>query len=176
MKKQLVGHFADRAEFPIEDGKVDPREVVSTLDMNQAAMQLPDGTRVYDTVDFPPASAVVYYRVRRLLETGEGHVTASIKLGLGQSNIEERFLAIHGNSPNPFRERTTLTIEIPESGHAQITIWDVTGARIAVIFEGELLEGRHEIPIVLSQVPSGVYFARIQTAEGVAAHRMTVAR
>jgi thiamine pyrophosphate-dependent acetolactate synthase large subunit-like protein len=32
VKKQLVGHFADRAEFPIEDGKVDPREVVSTLD------------------------------------------------------------------------------------------------------------------------------------------------
>jgi thiamine pyrophosphate-dependent acetolactate synthase large subunit-like protein len=32
VKKQLVGHFADRAEFPIEDGKVDPREVVTTLD------------------------------------------------------------------------------------------------------------------------------------------------
>lgn len=32
VKKQLVGHFADRAEFPIEDGKVDPRDVVTTLD------------------------------------------------------------------------------------------------------------------------------------------------
>ena len=32
VKKQLVGHFQDRAEFPIEDNKVDPREVVTTLD------------------------------------------------------------------------------------------------------------------------------------------------
>ena len=32
VKKRLVGHFQDRAEFPIEDGKVDPREVVSVLD------------------------------------------------------------------------------------------------------------------------------------------------
>ncbi len=32
VKKQLVGHLADRAEFPIEDGKVDPRDVVTTLD------------------------------------------------------------------------------------------------------------------------------------------------
>ena len=31
-KKKLVGHFQDRAEFPIEDGNVDPREVVTTLD------------------------------------------------------------------------------------------------------------------------------------------------
>src|SRR5687767_8369226 len=32
VKKRLVGHFADRKEYPIEDGKVDPREVVTTLD------------------------------------------------------------------------------------------------------------------------------------------------
>jgi len=32
VKKRLVGHFQDRAEFPIEDGNVDPREVVTTLD------------------------------------------------------------------------------------------------------------------------------------------------
>jgi thiamine pyrophosphate-dependent acetolactate synthase large subunit-like protein len=32
VKKQLVGHLADRAEFPVEDGKVDPRDVVTTLD------------------------------------------------------------------------------------------------------------------------------------------------
>ena len=32
VKKKLVGHFADRAEFPIGDDKVDPRDVVATLD------------------------------------------------------------------------------------------------------------------------------------------------
>ncbi|MDB5922198.1 MAG: Acetolactate synthase [Betaproteobacteria bacterium] len=32
VKKRLVGHFQDRAEFPIADDKVDPREVVTTLD------------------------------------------------------------------------------------------------------------------------------------------------
>src|SRR5687768_1819497 len=32
VKKQLVGHFADRTEFPIGDGKVDPHEVITTLD------------------------------------------------------------------------------------------------------------------------------------------------
>lgn len=151
-------------------------DVIAIVDADQAVVQLADGTRVFQTVDYPPASPVVFYRVRRIVEIGEGHVTASIKLGLGSTNGEERILAIHGNSPNPFRERTMLTVEVPESGHVQITIWDVTGSRVAVIFEGELQEGRHEIPIVLDQVPNGVYFARLQTAIGVAAHRMTVAR
>jgi acetolactate synthase-1/2/3 large subunit len=32
VKKKLVGHFQDKREYPIEDGKVDPREVVTTLD------------------------------------------------------------------------------------------------------------------------------------------------
>jgi acetolactate synthase I/II/III large subunit len=32
VKKRLAGHYRDRTEFPIEDGKVDPREVVTTLD------------------------------------------------------------------------------------------------------------------------------------------------
>src|SRR3954469_10568577 len=32
VKKQLVGHFQDKKEYPIEDGKVDPRDVVTTLD------------------------------------------------------------------------------------------------------------------------------------------------
>lgn len=32
VKKRLVGHYRDRAEFPIEDGNIDPREVVTTLD------------------------------------------------------------------------------------------------------------------------------------------------
>jgi thiamine pyrophosphate-dependent acetolactate synthase large subunit-like protein len=32
VKKKLVGHFQDRKEYPIEDDKVDPREVVTTLD------------------------------------------------------------------------------------------------------------------------------------------------
>jgi thiamine pyrophosphate-dependent acetolactate synthase large subunit-like protein len=32
VKKKLVGHFRDTKEYPIEDGKVDPREVVATID------------------------------------------------------------------------------------------------------------------------------------------------
>jgi thiamine pyrophosphate-dependent acetolactate synthase large subunit-like protein len=32
VKKQLVGHFQDKKEYPIEDDKVDPRDVVTTLD------------------------------------------------------------------------------------------------------------------------------------------------
>jgi acetolactate synthase-1/2/3 large subunit len=32
VKKQLVGHFQDRKEYPIGEDKVDPREVVTTLD------------------------------------------------------------------------------------------------------------------------------------------------
>ncbi|MGZ8230927.1 MAG: thiamine pyrophosphate-binding protein [Burkholderiales bacterium] len=32
VKKRLAGHFRDSAEFPIEDGKVDPRDVVTVLD------------------------------------------------------------------------------------------------------------------------------------------------
>jgi thiamine pyrophosphate-dependent acetolactate synthase large subunit-like protein len=32
VKKKLVGHFRDTKEYPIEDDKVDPREVVTTID------------------------------------------------------------------------------------------------------------------------------------------------
>ena len=74
-------------------------------------------------------------------------------------------------APNPFDVATTLRLELVRAGHAKVALHDVTGRRVAILFEGIRSAG----PLSLRwdgrdasarELPNGVYFARIETEAG----------
>ncbi|UCG51756.1 MAG: FG-GAP repeat protein [Candidatus Latescibacterota bacterium] len=85
------------------------------------------------------------------------------------------------NVPNPFRDQTTVAFEIPSGGHVGIRVFDVTGALIAVLADGEFAEGvttlgwdgrnRRGRP-----VPSGVYFVQMDHAGKTLRQKMLIIR
>ena len=69
--------------------------------------------------------------------------------------------SLNQNFPNPFNPTTSLSFTIPASGEVSITIYDIQGREIERLVEGRHQAGTHEISWNASDLPSGIYFARL---------------
>jgi hypothetical protein len=64
--------------------------------------------------------------------------------------------------PNPFNARTTIEFALAEPGDAELTIYDITGAKVETIQRPGLGAGRHSMVWNADNAASGVYFARLE--------------
>ncbi len=71
--------------------------------------------------------------------------------------------------PNPFNPRSTLTCELATAGSVSLSILDLTGRRVATLFEGRREAGELRLDWngrddTGRALPTGVYLARLDTA------------
>ncbi len=78
--------------------------------------------------------------------------------------------------PNPFSESTTIPLTLPEQTWLELSVFDATGVHIRTIWRGEKTAGRHQFEFAASDLPPGIYVARLMTESGVASRLMTIAR
>jgi hypothetical protein len=83
--------------------------------------------------------------------------------------------------PNPFNPRVELAVETRAPGDASLTVYDARGGVVDVLIDGFLPEGRHEASWdgtdrTGRRLPSGVYFARLKTAEAVEVRKLVLAK
>jgi hypothetical protein len=76
------------------------------------------------------------------------------------------------NYPNPFNPSTTIPFSLERSAHVVLEIYDVTGARVAVLVDEVRPAGDHEArwngrSAGSRPSPSGVYFARLRAGDFV---------
>jgi hypothetical protein len=69
---------------------------------------------------------------------------------------------ILGNYPNPFPSRTRVAIELGHSAPIELDVFDVAGRRVVTLASGTHPAGVHSLVWNAGQVPSGVYFLRLQ--------------
>lgn len=77
-------------------------------------------------------------------------------------------------SPNPFNAETILQIDLPEAGKALLEIYDVTGRKAAVIANGYFSPGSYDFKFSAADLPSGVYFARLQAGKYVKTQKLVL--
>lgn len=75
-------------------------------------------------------------------------------------------LRVASVEPNPFNPRTTIAFEIPRDMRGRLVVHDVRGREIAVLRDGALTAGRHDVvwdgrDANERPVASGVYFVRL---------------
>jgi flagellar hook assembly protein FlgD len=90
-------------------------------------------------------------------------------------------LALWQNRPNPFNPVTTVAFSLPQRMRLTLSIYDITGRRVAQLIDGVMNAGRHEVPWAGTDdkgraVASGVYCYRLKTPYGVETRRMVLAR
>ena len=78
------------------------------------------------------------------------------------------------NRPNPFYPSTTFEFRLIRAGEARLEILDAAGRRVATPHAGPLGSGLHEVSLDASGWPSGVYFYRLESGDGVAAGKMVL--
>lgn len=90
--------------------------------------------------------------------------------------IEPSQFVLEQNYPNPFNPTTTLNYAIPEDAHVSLKVFDLLGLEVLTLVNEAQKAGRHTVSLDASQLASGVYVYRVQTAGFIDAKRMLLLR
>ena len=66
------------------------------------------------------------------------------------------------NYPNPFNPGTIIRYALPSRAHVTLSVYNTLGQQVAVLVNGEVDPGNHDVWFDGSNIASGVYFYRIQ--------------
>jgi hypothetical protein len=85
------------------------------------------------------------------------------------------------NHPNPFNPLTTLKFTLAQDGFVSLEIYSPRGEKVAVLVTGRLESGDHEVrwdgrDTAGRQMPSGVYLAKLTTAEEIGTAKLVLVR
>ena len=76
------------------------------------------------------------------------------------------------NYPNPFNPCTKIKYSVPELSFVTIKIYDVLGSEVATLVNEEKPVGTYELNWNAANLPSGVYFYRLQAGDFVQTRKM----
>jgi photosystem II stability/assembly factor-like uncharacterized protein len=76
------------------------------------------------------------------------------------------------NFPNPFNPNTRIRYSVPQSSKVEIKIFDILGNEIETLVNEEKQTGTYEITWYAENLPSGVYFYRLQAGDFVVTKKM----
>ena len=81
---------------------------------------------------------------------------------------------LHQNNPNPFNPRTTIAFDLPEAAHVTLEVWSVSGRRVKTLANRTFTAGVHHIVFDAQELPSGVYWYRIDAGGFVDSKRLAL--
>jgi hypothetical protein len=85
---------------------------------------------------------------------------------VADSDIHPVNLDLGQNYPNPFNPVTNIEYSVTENGYASLSVYDISGDKVAALVDGMVEKGTHTVNFDASHLSSGVYFYTLQ-AEGV---------
>ena len=97
----------------------------------------------------------------------------SVKEIIGK--IPNKFL-LHDPRPNPFNASVTLDFTLPQAGDITISVFDVTGKTVATLFDGPHSSGTGTVTWNAENIPSGVYFARLESGGAVQTRKLLLVK
>lgn len=78
------------------------------------------------------------------------------------------------NYPNPFNPSTRISYSIPKETFVEIKIYNMLGNEVALLVNEEQKAGTYSITFNASNLPSGVYFYRLQADNFTITKKLTV--
>jgi len=124
--------------------------------------------RSYIYTDVTAENGINYYRLKQVdfngtyaySEVVEIDVTGPLTFDLAQ------------NYPNPFNPSTSIKYSIPESGNIRLSVFNIVGEEVAVLAEGFSQAGSFEVTFDASNLSTGVYLYKLQSANSVQTKKM----
>jgi hypothetical protein len=90
------------------------------------------------------------------------------RIGVSETNgnTPESF-SLSQNFPNPCNPSTNITYELPEASNVRLAVFDLLGREVSVLVNERKEAGRYDTTFDGINLPSGVYFYRLQTVSFV---------
>jgi hypothetical protein len=78
--------------------------------------------------------------------------------------------------PNPFNPTATIPVEITRDTSLRLDVYDLRGRLVDRLHDGAISAGMHNFTFTGETLPSGVYFCRMKTPQGVSSRGMTLVK
>ncbi len=92
-------------------------------------------------------------------------VEYGVKVDVRKTIARPEQLILFQNFPNPFNPTTTFKFILPVSDKIKLTVYNSLGEEITTLINGFYTSGEHQIKWNAINIPSGVYFLRLQTSK-----------
>ena len=143
-----------------------------------------DGTTIYD----PDGNETIYFRVRvrdnqnkwslwsELYETKmiDDILTSNESLLQTYQETSPSDFVLSQNFPNPFNPTTTINYQLSENDLITLKVFDLLGNEVATLFNEEKRAGSYKVEFNATNLPSGVYFYRLQLSKYVETKKMVL--
>lgn len=91
--------------------------------------------------------------------------------GEPSSELPKQFV-LEQNYPNPFNPTTIVRYQLPLAGEVTLAVHDLLGREVAVLLNGRVAAGVHEVTFDGSGLSSGVYIYRLSAGDFVQSRRL----
>lgn len=142
-----------------------------------------DGGRRWDSVGVPSnqrLNAVSFSDKRHGWIVGDSGVLVRIRYiptSVPESVSSKPMLfALQQNYPNPFNPSTRITFSLPSTLHCSLRIFNLLGQQVATLVDVEKEAGRYSLEWNASNVPTGVYFCRLEAGGFVQTKKLALIR
>jgi len=78
------------------------------------------------------------------------------------------------NYPNPFNPSTNIKFSLPKTGVVKLSIYDTLGKEVAVLVNAMVETGFSEVSFNALNLPSGIYFYRLQAGDFIQTKKMVL--
>lgn len=166
-------------DFSVTVGRALPGAVVRQIDMYADL----NGNMQYDA---PPSD-----HAWRILNEGTvgnqvvnfHHNTDFTDINWSTSGVRElpnqglpQGFALEQNHPNPFNPSTRIEFRVASQGPVRLAIYDLTGREIARLVDKPMSPGSYSVDFVAGNLPSGVYFYRLESDGFSRTRRLTLVK
>lgn len=83
----------------------------------------------------------------------------------GDDIYEKISYKLYQNYPNPFNPKTVIEYEIFKYDYVKLTVYDITGREIRTLVNEKQRPGFYKLDFIPDNLPSGVYFYRINSGD-----------
>jgi predicted GH43/DUF377 family glycosyl hydrolase len=109
-----------------------------------------------------------FYRLKQVDFDGSYEYSNVVEVELKTVNS----YLLEQNYPNPFNPATTIRFGVPEKSNVKITVLNSIGEQVALISNESKEPGFYQVEFNAANLPSGVYFYRLQSGSFVETKKM----
>jgi len=108
------------------------------------------------------------YRLKQIDADGSFEYSKEIEAAIDKPTV----FSLAQNYPNPFNPATKISYQIPADNLVTLKIFDVLGKEAATLINADQTAGSYEVTFNAANLPSGVYFYKIEAGSFVSVKKL----